>query len=451
MMKYIHIIVFLVFQFNVYSQKYKDVDSLINTGSIINNMDAIKLLNSKYIKDTTKSDYWIAYSQACFYSYKMSDAKRFVEKAISKDNNNSSAYFEKARLLFDIDKDAVSAIESINNALLLKKDGEYYFYRGIYNQMRDSLKLAMIDYNESSSLGFKHQGLYRNYSILLFKAEKFEDALIYVDKAIELDSNVSENFNTKGEIYFLLNEPEMSIESFNNAVKKGYRKKSEFLKVFEENQKLNKHCIIGDVLFKQEKYKNAIRAYSSAISEEKDSSNHYLNRGYCYFKTEDYKNAEIDYLKALELPGATIDLLFNNLSLLYYRQSNYEKSIVYSNKRIELNSNNYEAYVDRGLSYKGLNKYKDAEKDFSKSIEINPKFFRSYRNRARLYLETGKYEKCIEDATIAISLYNEYSEAYLDRGLAKQKLGISDYCIDFEMAKKYGEKDAEEAIKLFCK
>jgi tetratricopeptide (TPR) repeat protein len=166
---------------------------------------------------------------------------------------------------------------------------------------------------------------------------------------------------------------------------------------------------------------------------------------------KDYVNAEKDYLHALTFPTTASDIIYDNLSLLYFETGNYQKAIEWSTKRIQMNPKNHVAYIDRGLSYRQLKKYKDAEKDYNTSLSIQPDFFRAFGYRASLFLEKGDYTKAFEDASKAIELNPKYGFAYGVLAQAKKQLGHPDYCVDFYKAKEFGEPDAQTAINEWCK
>lgn len=132
-----------------------------------------------------------------------------------------------------------------------------------------------------------------------------------------------------------------------------------------------------------------IETYSKLIENKVLRFDYFLNRGYSYYKLKDYINAEKDYLKAtsFKISDADKNLLYNNLSILYFDQDNYEASLAYSSKQIELDPKNHVPYLDRGLCYRKLKKYKEAEKDLNSSLELKPDFYRAFGYRAFLYLE----------------------------------------------------------------
>lgn len=446
-------LLFLSFGFSLSAQdKYREVDSLIQTNSIINSLNALKLLDGKFQKDSSTSVYWIKYAQACQVAYKHEEAFRSIDKAIHLDAKNADAYYQKGRFYYEINKDLVNAIAQFDHALLLQKKGAYYFYRGIYRQLSDSLKGAMEDYDHATALNVQDQGLFRNYAILLMKGDDPGKALTLINKAIALDPKVPENYSTRAEIYLLLVDPEKCCTAFEEATAHGYTKPSDIRKyICEENTSANKYPITGDVLFKMEKYGDAVKAYTKAIELEKDSSRYYLNRGYCYYKMKDYPNAEKDYLMAMSLNYSGKDLLYDDLSLLYFDEERFDKTIEYASKRIELDPKNHVPYIDRGLAYRKLKKYKEAEKDFNTSLSIKPDFYRAFGYRGFLYLELGKYELALADGQKSVAYQPTYGYGYLVVGQAKQYLKMDNYCLDFFTAKKYNVPDADEAIKKYCK
>jgi tetratricopeptide (TPR) repeat protein len=433
------------------THKYGDVDTLLSSANYEDKLDALTLLESKYGNDSSESNYWVKHSIASFNTFNYINAIQSINRAISINHSNSYAYFEKARMVMELEKDMTKAIRLLDTAIQYENKGRYHFYRGIYYQMSDNPVNAINDYDTATKLKFVHQGLYRNYSILLLKSNQYEKALAMINNAIGLNPRIPENYNSRGEIYIFLAEPDKACAEFEKASFMGYHKFNDLRKVIcLENQELNKLSVTGDVMFQMGKYKAAIKAYGKAIEGSKDTSRYYLNRGYCYYQLGIYDKAEEDYFKALSAMNPSIDMLYNNLSLLYYDQNEFEKSIEYSNKRIDLNPLNHVPYIDRGLCFRKLKKYKLAEDDFNRSLEIKPDFFRAFGYRSFLFLELGQHQKAFEDASKSVEINPKYGYGYLVLGQTKQKLQLPDFCLDFYKAKKYGNKDVGKTISKYC-
>jgi len=457
--KYIFIFLFCTMNINTFSQseqiKYREIDSLINSGTYFNNFKAMMLLDNEFVTDTLNSHHWIKRSLAYYYMNKYKKAISSINKGIGFDKNNANLYYEKAKLIMDIEQDNTKAIKLLDKAIMLDdKNGEFYFYRGIYSQLDGKVSKAISNYEYALSLDYKNQGLYRNYTNLLVNNNlSLKKALELINKAIELSPDIGANYQTKGNVLLMLIEPDKACNNYSKAIKNGYKLPNEINDALcKTNKSKDKYILLGDILFSMKKHPNAIKSYNIGIKNEKDSTRFYLNRGYSYYKIKKYDKAEQDYLQALKLSNPEIDKLYDNLSLLYYEQEEFEQAIEYSTKRIELDPNNHVPYIDRGLCYRKIKKYTKAEMDFNKSLEIKPDFYRAFGYRSYLFLELDDVQKAFNDAKKSIELNPRYGYGYLMIANCKIALSIPDFCVDLYKAKEYGMvEEAEIGIEKHCK
>jgi tetratricopeptide (TPR) repeat protein len=434
-------------------KKYTLIDSLYNSSSVLDNKTALQLIEKVKNKDSSQSVFWVMYAKAASRMYKTTKAFEYLERALKINPKNDEAIFEKAKLLYEKEDNLEEAITTLEKAISINKFGSYYFYYGIYNQLQNDNTKAILNYETAIKLKCTDDGLHRNFAILLFTNNKAEKALEVIKQGIALYPNSGTNYITMGEVYSFLLDVDNACKSFEIAYAKGYKNKNDLSQLLCKNDRAkNKFSILGDAFVKLNSFEMAIKSYTKAIVQEKDSMFLYLNRGYCYYTIKDYKNAEIDYLKAVSLSRKEEDLLYDNLSLLYFDMKDYTKSIEFSSKRITLNPKNYTAYLDRGLAYRKLKNYVKAEQDFDKSLALKPDFFRAFGYKAFLYLEQEQYQKAYDLAKKAVTINPEYGYGYVVLGEAKKALKLPDYCDDFANGKKYGEPYyADEAIKIYCK
>ena len=95
----------------------------------------------------------------------------------------------------------------------------------------------------------------------------------------------------------------------------------------------------------------------------------------------------------------------------------FERGLSKYSKAIELNPNDSDAYVNRGISKYVLQDYQGAIADYSKAIELNPNL----------------------------------SEAYNNRGISKYMLNQKNSaCLDWSKAGELGAEDAYKNIKKYC-
>ncbi len=453
-MKTLILTTFILFSFcyNSFGQadkKYEDIDALIKTNSMIDAMTALNKLKENHKKDTVEAEYWVRYSKACYTFYKYEDAKFSIDKAIKLNPNNASYYFEKGMLHIKIGE-LEPSLAALEKAVSIVPEGEYFYWKGIANQQLKNLTNAENDYDKALENNFEAPELYNNFAILLAENGNYEKALEMINKAIILNGKYPQAYSTRSKINLFLLNIDAACTDRETAIKTGYYKVFEIPDSVCNGSDATKWKFVGDLCASSKLYMQGIKAYTKLIDNNFFYSDYFLNRGYCYYKLKDYVNAEKDYLKALELPNAAIDLLYDNLSLLFYDQNDFIKSIVYSTKRIELNPQNHVPYIDRGLCYRKLKKYQEAEKDFNKSIEIKPDFFRAFGYRAFLFLELRQYQKSFDDASKSVEINPKYGYGYIVLAQAKQKLGHPDFCIDFYKAKEYGEPEADLGIKEYC-
>ncbi len=430
--------------------KYKVIDSLLRTESITDAMTVLEKLRNAPAKDTSDAAYWLRFSKAFYATYSYSDAATALDKAIALKPQQSQYYFEKGLLLNKLNN-LESSLVSLERAVALKPEGEYYYWKGIVNQRLKYGLAAQQDYSNAVKKGFSTPELYTNYAILLVEEKRLPEALIQVNHTIALNKQDPSAYSVRSKIHLYLFHVDSACRDAAEAISLGHKRAFEIPDSVCNGNAIIKGRFVGDVCATVGLDSQAIQAYSKAIDAGTDDANVYLNRGYCSYRIKDYKQAEKDYLQALTLPNADRDLLYDDLGVLYFDQSDYLHSIEYSTKRIMLNPKNPVSYIDRGLGFRKLKNYKDAEKDFNTALSIKPDFQRAFGYRAYLFMELGQLQKAYNDADKAIDIDSTYGYAYLVRAQVKYSLGIADYCIDLYQAKKYGEPAAEPIIRSQCK
>ncbi len=430
---------------------YEHLDSLIETESMVNSLSVLKILETTLAKDSLKAKYWIRHSKASYVLYRQDDAKNSIKKAIMAEPKNAEIYFVKGELYNQMN-DLQASLAAFDSAVKINPIGKYFFWRGIMNQRLKMNDFAERDYLKAIEKKFESAELYSNLTILLSEKEKFIDALKAIDKALSLNKKNPKTYSMKAKIYLALLNIDSACVSERIALGMGAKNTIGIPDSICDGSKVQKMQFAAEVSVLNKYYNQSIKAFSILVEDYKvKKSDIFLNRGYCYFQMKDYDKAEKDYLEALKSSDVTKDLILDNLSLLYFKKDDFQKSLEYTNKRLELKPDNHVAYLDRGLCNRKLKRFEEAEKDFNKSLEINPNFFRAFGYRAFLYLQLGKIEMSLADAKKSVELNPQYGYGYLVLGQVKQELNISGFCDDFYNANKYGEKDAEIALKQYCK
>jgi len=115
----------------------------------------------------------------------------------------------------------------------------------------------------------------------------------------------------------------------------------------------------------QEKWDEAIAAYTKAIEIDSKFANAYNNRGYAYFKKENNEAAIADFTKAIELePKQTVP--YKNRAWIYVTTAKYDKAKADLEKILELSKDSSEIEMVKGL----LEKVKQREEETQPIREI---------------------------------------------------------------------------------
>jgi len=85
----------------------------------------------------------------------------------------------------------------------------------------------------------------------------------------------------------------------------------------------------------------------------------------------------------------------------YLFAENADKGIEAYTRAIELNGNQAEYYLNRGIAYKMKMQYDAAVADFNKAIELNPGMSASYFNRGEVYQLLGNTQQAKSDLDTA--------------------------------------------------
>lgn len=189
-----------------------------------------------------------------------------------------------------------------------------------------------------------------------FKEEKYQEALKYFNKAIELEGTYARAYFWRGRAY-----EEMESKG---VMKKGYQKAiSDYDKAIEINSKFAEaYGARGFVHGKLEEYIKAIDDYSKAIEMNPKFLGAYNNRGYTYYVLGKYENATNDLTYAITLNELSANP-HRHLGNVYYATGQYSEAITELSRAIELKQDYKDAYLDRAKVYRVTGQDELAERD----------------------------------------------------------------------------------------
>jgi tetratricopeptide (TPR) repeat protein len=136
--------------------------------------------------------------------------------------------------------------------------------------------------------------------------------------------------------YLQLNQPEEAIEAYQTA-----------LQIDQSNDEIR--LKIGNIYYSQQKYEEACGQYSEAVRLNPSTTNRYA-LGQAYIELARFNDAEDQY-SAIQRISPDQAGGFLGMGLVYSRSENYEAAIDQFNHAIELDSDLWEAYTQKGYAY----------------------------------------------------------------------------------------------------
>ena len=143
---------------------------------------------------------------------------------------------------------------------------------------------------------------------------------------------------------------------------------------------------------------------------------------------------------------------YRTIGFYLNKNKQFQKSIEYINKAIEIDSTDYLAYKYLGDNYNALGDYLSAVKNYDMAINLSPSFTQAYIDRGNLFYKKNKLEKALKDYDKAIKLAPENSEFYKIRGDICSSLYSGSVSVWSKKRKpEQAQKDYEKALELILK
>jgi predicted O-linked N-acetylglucosamine transferase (SPINDLY family) len=272
----------------------------------------------------------------------------------------------------------------LEEAILLHKKGQLKEAENLYKSI---LKSSANNFEVIHLLG-----------IIKIQLKQFEEATVWLNKAITINPNNHSVFNNLGVCY---KELKKYPEALNN-----------FKKVLEINpdyaEAYNNLAIVYKSL---ENYEEAINNYNKAIKLKPNYAEAHNNLGLVFLKLKNLEEAKKNFQNAIKLKPDYAEA-YNNLGITQNRlkeTGDAKESLEYA---IKIKPNYAEAYNYLGIIFLELEEKNKAKECFKKTIKLKPDYADAYSNLGVTYNELGETEKAKESLEYAIKLNPDYAEAY---------------------------------------
>ena len=143
------------------------------------------------------------------------------------------------------------------------------------------------------------------------------------------------------------------------------------------------------------KYQRAIEDYNQAIRLNPTDSSAYAHRGIAYLNLGQHQQAIEDYNQSIQLYSKDFKTYFNR-GFIYAQLGQHQRAVEDYNQSILLNPH-FKNYAHRGAAYNSLGKYQRAIEDCNQAILFNPEYSSAYNHRGIAYIALNQFSRGCDD------------------------------------------------------
>ena len=361
-------------------------------------------------------------------------AQEVLSMAKSQHPSTTDLLLREAELLAASDKHkkAIEIIEQLellerSNTELLIVKAAIYGQQGDTSKAIDILKYA-IQFASKSEL----EDIYQNLSFELQTLEKFDEAIDFLKKVLDLNHN---NEDALYEISYCFENADNDIEGaefferyINNhpySYHAWYNLGTIFMRLglYEKAEQSFDYAIVIKEEFpsayfymasaqaKQERFKDAIETYKASLQYEIiDTVTHFYIAD-CYEKLDQYKQAEKHYRAALDSDPQMATAWLGIAIALDHQNMTFE-SLHYIKKAIELEKNNPDYWFVLGEIQEKVGFIEEAAEAYEQVINLEYKDIDIWLDYSKMLFENGLIDEANEVVERAMEKHPDRSEIY---------------------------------------
>ena len=282
------------------------------------------------------------------------------------------------------------------------------------NQIKQKLTLLDLVVIEIEKIGFSKYSQLSNIvfcdrGVIKGKLGRYEDALVDLDRAIELDSNDSIAWINRGITKGRLGRYEDALVDLDRAIELDANNSADW-----ENR--------GNTKDRLGRYEEALTDYNRAIELDSNNSPAWMNRGNTKGRLGRYEDALTDHNRAIEL-GSNDSIAWMNRGITKDNLGRYKEALVDLDRAIDLDADDSNVWINRGNTKGRLGRYEEALTDYNRGIELDPDNSDAWNIKALKLSVQGKFEQAISDIDRAIALSPKEVVYIVNKGIILARKG----------------------------
>ncbi|MDC3128153.1 tetratricopeptide repeat protein [Paracoccaceae bacterium] len=237
----------------------------------------------------------------------------------------------------------------------------------------------------------------------LYNSGKFREALQLTEKGIKKFPNSALLHNIRGSLFQQLDQHEVSIESYRQALKISPDYAEAYYNManaFKLNNQLSE----------------ALETYDIVVKLEPANAQAHYNIANTYRDKKQLEKSLTAYNRAIEL-NPKYAQAYHNMGVTLSDLGRYDAAIICLKKALKIQPNYAQAYYNLGITLQSngmLNEAKDAVK---KALVVRPDFVQAYNNFGVICHELGELDEAINAYLTAIKHNKNFGEAHYNLGV----------------------------------
>jgi tetratricopeptide (TPR) repeat protein len=278
-------------------------------------------------------------------------------------------------------------------------DDEHYINKfKVPQNDHDSLYMANLD--KMQTLGCFFNNLGNSYSDI----GNTEQALIALERAVEINPSLAESRANLGNIYLKKGQIKDAIYEYRTS-----------LQINPDDAKT--HNNLGNAYTKRNWLSDALSQYTQSLKLDPNFTDAYKNLAMAYCKREMFGQAITQLKRAIIVEPKNAGI-YSQLGNVYSQKNDYERAISQYKKALKIKPDSAEANYGLAVCYNKMGLVDNEVRAYKKALAIEPDMVAALVNLGNAYFSGQKYDAAIEQYKKAVLIKPDNSDIHYNLGVA---------------------------------
>ncbi|QLA18788.1 tetratricopeptide repeat protein [Desulfolutivibrio sulfoxidireducens] len=419
--------------------------------------EALDLLDNALKEYPEAADLWRLKGELLIHLYLNSEGIKYLSKAVEFGGN--TAWFLGCLSLGYFNTKNKNEAKKIaeNTLLVMPNSGNDYLGQGHALLILDKYEDALIAFQKAIELVPTNPRLWTNYGNTYYSLKRYQEALEAHEKSLQIDISYATAWNNKANALQEMKSYDESLHAYDKAIgidetysvawhNKGnilrsLNRENDALQAYEKALQFDKNFTAawngkGNVLKDLGHFDEAFSAYDMAIKIDPAFAGAWYNKGNLYYELTMFDQALNAYTTAIELDKHFV-FAWNGKGNALLKLSRRKDALDSYKQAVYLNEKYPAAWNGMGNVYLEDNNLGSALSAYGKAIELDQNFSFAWNGKGNVYFALKKYDEAIQSYDKALAINSYDTDTLFNKGLAYESKS------DFENALSSYEKSID--------